>query len=776
MKESRRAKRRWRGKRLNRQPLGPPYTPVKRNLYVQEDPFGGADSRTRRRLAVAFGEKADEDFQKIFYALDKWPQKYDALYFLSYCFLYFLSSPGGIDREDLEGKLDFGTYHLELLQAFCLRHDRSANATPLQEDSAVLFEEMKALGNGLSFRFLRHFTESASERDLKKLGVLEGIRSFTRCIRNYSHPDQIARNVKGVHARITKEFSDHYSLDVERLIDSVLGIEGLIRDVLGEHLRKIGVLYGAKGFEAIWKAYKAVNPADETTEPAARKLFQRMGRSSQSLKESLIVYLDNFLPPYLMVTSEEVAHLYGQAEKLPEIQNILDTWSLSFGELKDIDPGQFLLDNPVLHRPFIRVDEGLYFFPLFGTLQHMLPNMMESLVKQLKPKDITKYSRVKAEYLEDETERLFLKAFPTGKAYRGSRWFDADGRERENDLLVVIDRFTFVIESKSGRFDPSARRGGELRIIDTLKELVLDAGIQANDFIAYLQKNRGVHTLKTKSRKRQNVVDLTDVAHFIPLSITYENLYTLASNLKQCIDAGLISASHDDVIPSLSIDDLEIVLDILANEVERIHYLSRRTQIDRDVDIEGDEMDLLAFYLDSGFNLGETEQKGNTKINLLMKSKEVDSYYTARLQGVDIPKPRLALTKWWRDILNRILDRKPDHWTEIGYVLLNVPIEAQRGFERKVKNMAARVENGMVPTFHNYIIMETAPKHRSYVIIGFPYTVAEYAERNAVMAHALSPENIPPDKLGALCIGISIEKKEHYPYSVIAYEKRSLVR
>ena len=774
MKESRRAKRRSRGKGLNKEPLGPPYTTVKRNLYLQQDPFGGADLKTRIEIVAALGQKLEEDFQEIFFALDKWPQKYDALFLLSYCFLYFLSSPGGIDREAAEGKLDFGTYHLEILQAFCLRHERSDNTMPLGEDSSVLFEEMKTLGQALALRHFRDFNEATPEEEFKKVNVLEGIRTFTRCVRNYSHPDQIARNVKNVYARIGKEFVDQYALNVEKLIDAILGVERFISRRLGEHLSKVGDIYGAKNFDTIWRAYKKANPAEQTSVADARKLFDKMGGRTQALKESLIVYLDQFLPVFLTVTVEDVAALYGDVAHLREIKNVLDNWSLSFGDLKDANLEHFLLDNPVLQRPLIRIADGVYFFALFGTLQHMLPNMMESLVQQLEPKAIEKYSSQKGKYLEDETARLFQIAFPTGKSYRGSKWFDKDGKERENDLLLIIDRFAFVVESKSGKFDPSARRGGEARVIDTMKDLVLDAGIQANDFIDHLKGNRGIQTFKTRSRNVQNIVDTTRVDHFIPLSVAYENLYTLSSNLRQCIDAGLIRASVDAVVPSLSLDDLEIVFDILENEIERIHYLTRRTQIERDIVIEGDEMDLLAFYLDSGFNMGDHEQSGDVHINLLMKSKEVDGFYTARLQGVRIPKPKLALTKWWRDLIYRLVERKPEHWTQMGYVLLNVPKEAQIEFERKVKNMSSRVKAGLVETHHNYLILETAPKHRSYVIIGFPYTNSEYNERNDVMARALSPENVAPEKLGALCIGLSIERK-HYPYSVIAYEKRSLI-
>jgi hypothetical protein len=41
-------------------------------------------------------------------------------------------------------------------------------------------------------------------------------------------------------------------------------------------------------------------------------------------------------------------------------------------------------------------------------------------------------------------------------------------------------------------------------------------------------------------------------------------------------------------------------------------------------------MDLFGFYLDNGFNIGETEYDEGFHINLTLKSKELDPYFIGK--------------------------------------------------------------------------------------------------------------------------------------------------
>ena len=56
----------------------------------------------------------------------------------------------------------------------------------------------------------------------------------------------------------------------------------------------------------------------------------------------------------------------------------------------------------------------------------------------------------------------FQKEFPMATVLVGNQWTDLDNNtEYENDVLVCIDAFVFVIEAKAGMVHETARRGTE---------------------------------------------------------------------------------------------------------------------------------------------------------------------------------------------------------------------------------------------------------------------------------------------------------------------------
>jgi hypothetical protein len=239
------------------------------------------------------------------------------------------------------------------------------------------------------------------------------------------------------------------------------------------------------------------------------------------------------------------------------------------------------------------------------------------------------------------------------------------------------------------------------------------------------------------------------------------------------VNAGLIENFDNSFVPSICFSDLEIIFTLLENEVERIHYLIRRSQIEKQLQYIGDEGDLLAFYLDTGFNLGDMEAQGYA-LNLLLKSKELDPYFSARANGITIKKPRLKLTEWWRDIIDYIVLRKPQLWAEIGYILLNVPYEDQQKFKKNLINLSVKVQRGKTDLPHNWVVLETVPQDRSYFIAAFPYSMVEREERNKIIRHIISEGGRNQSSLGSICLGVSVTTPQ-YPYNVLVYTPKKLI-
>jgi hypothetical protein len=169
------------------------------------------------------------------------------------------------------------------------------------------------------------------------------------------------------------------------------------------------------------------------------------------------------------------------------------------------------------------------------------------------------YAKVRANYLETRVAEAFRAKFPNAKVYRGSKFRERpdDPKEYENDILVVVDTTAIIVECKSGRVDPPARRGAPDRLADTFDDLIAAASTQALRFANFLRANPRRHTFATKSAVTNNV-NATSILRFIPLSVTYESLGYVGANLKELALGGFIDAA-DASVPSMCFTDLEVV-------------------------------------------------------------------------------------------------------------------------------------------------------------------------------------------------------------------------
>ena len=380
----------------------------------------------------------------------------------------------------------------------------------------------------------------------------------------------------------------------------------------------------AATFELACAAYRRSFPDVELETERARPFFDAKCEGDlESFKVMLLMHSDLRLPDIFTFTLDDFVHVYGQPEHRNGLGKILRRWSHRFEDLAGANPEHFLYSNPVHGRPFIMVAEDKYFWVLSGILSHVLSELIEGLVSS---ENRSRYFEFRSKYLEDAVADLFRKTFPDGRVHQGSQWrqLNDDKTFYENDVLVTIDSTALVIECKAQLVTPPAKRGAEYRLVDTLSDVVVASSIQANRFVSFLRDHRGVHSFRTKHRTI-NTVDTSRLVRFVPLSVTYENLGYITANLKESVAAGLIDSS-EPLVPSICITDLEIAFELLETQAQCIHYLARRAEIEKSMDYFGDEADLLAFYLESGFNVGEWEE-GGIKVSLNMKSKELDPYF-----------------------------------------------------------------------------------------------------------------------------------------------------
>ncbi len=185
-----------RKKDKNRKAKYRPYRAVKMKVVTMSDPFGGAPMEVRRKVVLEVATKARAAFEADYPRVADWFDTYDPLYVLSFCVLYFLASEAGVDKEALEGRLEFAPHHLELLQAFALMGHRRGTAVPLKDKATELQRAMKELTDNLGLAQLATLPEGASDSELKKRFVIHEMRGQTFAIRNWAFPEQTYAQLK----------------------------------------------------------------------------------------------------------------------------------------------------------------------------------------------------------------------------------------------------------------------------------------------------------------------------------------------------------------------------------------------------------------------------------------------------------------------------------------------------------------------------------------------------------------------------------------------------
>lgn len=739
-----------------------PWEAVETEMVNVPNPFPD-DFPVEKRAEIirSIGEEMKEKFNEKYTKIGDWFTKYDSLYILSFSSYYFLTHPEGVDPE-ATGELEFYPFFQELLQAFALTRERNIDAAPLQDDANRLHDEMQEIGSAMSYRRMADLPREADEKTVKKFMVRTKMITKTTAVRNWAYQHQMERVTIELAERIDDEFFELYGVKSSVLMKILFRLIDKKTEELNTHRNKLSKCVTQPTYKKIIKEYNKIFPETEKIKKdEMKKLWEMAGEDEESLGVMLLMHSDLRLNELYELDVDYLLKLVPEEEiDREKLQQILDLLSIEFGELSDHDYEHFILNNPVHTQPFIDLENGKYFTGVLGAIPHTALDILESLVWD-KENLQEKYSEARSNYLEDETEKMVKEHFPSGEVYRGSKY----GNDYENDITLVIDNFAIVIEAKSGRVTDYAKRAAPHEFPKIIKRLIEEPSDQALRFVDFLKSHQKVHRLETDSGEI-NLIDSRKIDYYIPLGITFSELSIISGNLKPLIQAGLLDRKLEELAPSMSFTDFEIVLELLEFESERIHYLSRRREFESHVEYEGDEIDLLSFYIDTGFNIGEEEYSDDLFLGLPLKSKELDPYIIGKNEGIDVKKPTVKKTRWWRDIIKTASNNMDTGWLDTCFILHNFAYEDQRETERRFNELRKRIINGNTDKPHNWLISLSGPDRRKYGVVFYPYLTFDTDLRNSIMEEALEKSSSYEGLRGLVIVGHNIIRP-HYPYNVL---------
>jgi hypothetical protein len=478
----------------------------------------------------------------------------------------------------------------------------------------------------------------------------------------------------------------------------------------------------------------------------------------------LVSHADLWLPDLLTFDLDRALRLYTQPAPREALSAVLQQWSMRFGDLSGLDPAEIPLANPVWAKPIIQLDGGRFFWPAVGMVWGFALDMLERLIGPY-PQVMARYRRQRAEWLEQEAYALFRLAFPSGQVYHGVKWYGPEeGTEREADVLVVFDRHVVLAEAKSGRVPDSARRGGELRIEATANKLVVEPSHQATRLAQHLRTHPIAHEFR--SRKGDPLhVDTSGVRRILRFAITLDHLGPLGYGTHALREAGFAD-DETPLVPCASIGEWWAVFEILSTEAERLHYLLRRSEFATQARYVGDELDVLALYLETALNIGEGTAQGMV-LALVGLSRRLDPFFVGSYMGESPPKPTRQYTQWWTDILGRLASKAPVGWAETACVLLDAGREEQEAVEEGIQRAmrAGRCYGETTPDHARHVILLPGPAHGA--IVGFPYVNLGRAQRDDLVRAAAGQaiEESGVDQVVVIAVDVG---RASYPYAMLA--------
>lgn len=220
------------------------------------DPFGDLPPEVRRALVREAAAKACATFDEEYPKLATWFEAYDPLYLLSFCAYYFLTTPQGVDKGAIEGKLDFASYHLELLQAFALMRPRISTPQPLGEKAEELKRSMRELGDSLALAQL-DLPPELPDGEVRKRMVISQMRGQTFAIRNWAYPEQALSHLKsmftgGLSDVIAHEYPGVSIVQVIDVLKILKIMAEQVEDRLNDHIHKLAPVVAANDFDSAY--------------------------------------------------------------------------------------------------------------------------------------------------------------------------------------------------------------------------------------------------------------------------------------------------------------------------------------------------------------------------------------------------------------------------------------------------------------------------------------------------------------------------------------------
>lgn len=755
-RDAKKKKKKFVAKEL-REPSASNLAPTPPVMQLMNNPFEGLADEDRKQAVIEISTKSRVKVEESLASIIEIFKKHDPISIVSFFSTYGLvvgAGNNGISSD--EAPIKINQAHVEILQALALSipGKEMGKLPAFPHVTQQVMENITDLLSSYAFSRMNPAMLEASAPEKAIHHVQEAVRGYTQTVRNWGYHKQVLTVSKEIYSQFDVEVEATFGFTVSNVIDLFEQHLELMEERLTERLNNLREIRAQKPPTAMLKKYYEINSFldKKDIEEVDLDILKLPPRNAFMW---IITHYDLFLSEIYKVNETDLI------EKIKieptSLTKLLKYFSFEMGELEKENRLYFFLDNPVWRKPIISTQSGYYcVMPqlFFSFVLNILDNLVETINKE-------KLHDRRATYLEGKIEEIVKRRFPESRVVPSLKWSQG-GVQYETDLVAFIDSYAIIIEAKAHKISNVALRGAPDRIKRHLNDILIQPGIQSHRFELKLKELR--------DQKNQNdpliaklPVDINSINKVIRVSVSLEYFASLQANLKLFEDTGWIP---DEYIPcpSMNIADFETLFDFLEHPVQIIHYLLRRTEIEPNYSIRGDELDYMGFYISTLFDMGNVDKECDLHITNM--SSALDRYYASRDQGIHITKPQPKISEFFKAIFNKLEERAIPRWAEIGCILNYFPPYDQTKIVKAIKELTFVVNrNWHVEGHKNMLIYE--PSQSSEYALAIVLFKNQNKDRrhefiDIAAANGLEAKHVR----SCLVVGINIDRNDS-PYHAI---------
>jgi hypothetical protein len=293
-----------------------------------------------------------------------------------------------------------------------------------------------------------------------------------------------------------------------------------------------------------------------------------------------------------------------------------------------------------------------------------------------------RYERHRSDVAEGAALQHLAGVLKPDQQHRSLRWRVGD-QEFELDGLLIVDRYAITIEVKAGGLTEPARRAAPDRLRRDLEDLIASAHHQAR------RARDALLTPETQFRDHKGSrvnIEASRIEAVLPLTITLEEL-GVSPVVWHLARTGFLDSGEEHPT-TMSLYDLELVVDLFDRPSILLHYLARRqtfNQIGGMVAIE--EADLVMYYLTQGLYVEGDEGPPVTFLPSL--TDPIDAYYLHKhgKRKTSAKKPAPRLHRELDSVIHFLEEQRPSGWSSTVSFLLDMHGDDQNALGRRIAKM-----------------------------------------------------------------------------------------